>query len=90
MFRGILTNIYLDLPQNSSINKIVTCLNKTYKEDNFIKVMKPNKLISTNDVINTNNCLISVNKSKNVNKIIIVCAIDKFVQLSAIQNLNSL
>ena len=92
MFRGILTNIYLDLPQNSSINKIVTCLNKTYKEDNFIKVMKPNKLISTNDVINTNNCLISVNKSKNVNKIIIVCAIDNLIKGGAgqaIQNLNS-
>ena len=92
MFRGILTNIYLDLPNNSTINKIVTCLNKTYKGDSFIKIMKPNKLISTNDVINTNNCLISINKSKINNKIIIVCAIDNLIKGGAgqaIQNLNA-
>ena len=50
-----------------------------------------NKLVSTNDVINTNNCNISVFKSKNKNKIIILSAIDNLIKGGAgqaIQNMN--
>ena len=48
-------------------------------------------MISTNDVINTNNCYISVCKTKNKNKIIILSAIDNLIKGGAgqaIQNLN--
>ena len=58
---------------------------------NFIKILNKDKLISTNDVINTNNCNISVCKSKNKNKIIILSAIDNLIKGGAgqaIQNMN--
>jgi N-acetyl-gamma-glutamyl-phosphate reductase len=62
-----------------------------YKKDNFIKILKANTLISTNDVINSNNCFISICKSKYKNKIIIISAIDNLIKGGAgqaVQNLN--
>ena len=50
-----------------------------------------NSLISTNDVINTNNCLISVCKSKYKNKAIILSSIDNLIKGGAgqaVQNMN--
>jgi len=47
--------------------------------------------LGTNDVINTNNCHISVCKTKNKNKIIILSAIDNLIKGGAgqaVQNLN--
>ena len=49
-------------------------------------------MISTNDVINTNNCHISVCKTKYKNKIIILSAIDNLIKGGsgqAVQNLNN-
>ena len=92
MFRGILTNIYIDLKKNSTPSKVISCLKKYYKNDKFIKIMKLNYLLSTNDVINTNFCNISVSKLKNKKKIIINCAIDNLIKGGAgqaIQNLNA-
>ena len=62
-----------------------------YKKDIFIKILKANTLISTNDVINSNNCFISICKSKYKNKIIIISAIDNLIKGGAgqaVQNLN--
>ena len=62
-----------------------------YQKDNFVKILKQNTLISTNDVINTNNCHISVCKSKYKNKIVILSAIDNLIKGGAgqaVQNLN--
>ena len=53
--------------------------------------LKSNSLLSTNDVINSNNCFISVCKSKYKNKIIIISAIDNLIKGGAgqaIQNMN--
>jgi N-acetyl-gamma-glutamyl-phosphate reductase len=53
--------------------------------------MKADALISTNDVINSNNCFISVCKTKYKNKIIILSVIDNLIKGGAgqaIQNLN--
>ena len=50
-----------------------------------------NKLVSTNDVINTNNCYISICKTKNKNKLIILSAIDNLIKGGAgqaVQNMN--
>ena len=93
MFRGILSTIYIDLKSNSSIKKIISLLKYTYRKDQFIKILKPNTFISTNDVINTNNCFISVCKSKVKNKIIILSALDNLIKGGAgqaVQNLNLL
>jgi len=91
MFRGILSTIYLEISKKVNITKIRKELNKFYKNDYFVKIMKNNTLISTNDVINTNKCHISVCKTKFKNKIIILSAIDNLIKGGAgqaVQNLN--
>ncbi len=90
MFRGILSTIYLDMNKNVNQSKIISLLSKFYKKEKFIKISKSDTLISTNDVINTNNCLISVCKSKFKNKIIILSAIDNLIKGGAGQAVQSL
>ena len=90
MFRGILSTIYLDLNKNVNQSKIISLISKFYKKEKFIKISKSDTLISTNDVINTNNCLISVCKSKFKNKIIILSAIDNLIKGGAGQAVQSL
>ena len=91
MFKGILSTIYIDLENDVTQTKILKKLKNFYKKDHFVKILKADSLISTNDVINSNNCFISVCKSKYKNKIIILSAIDKLIKGGAgqaIQNLN--
>ena len=60
---------------------------------NFIKVLKENSEIGSGNVLNTNNCEISVCNSRYKNKIIIFSAIDNLVKGAsgqAIQNMNLL
>ena len=76
MFRGILSTIYLELKPKFSIAKINHILKKYYESSKFIKIMKMNTYLSTNEVINTNNCFISVCKTRYKNKIIILSVID--------------
>jgi len=91
MFRGILSSIYIDLPKNMSAKKIFLLLQKEYKNAKFIKFAKFNQPLSTNDVINTNNCLLSVCETKNKNRIILFSAIDNLIKGGAgqaVQNMN--
>ena len=91
MFRGILSTIYVDLKKGIKIKKINAELKKYFKKEYFVKIVDPDTFISTNDVINTNNCIISVCKSKNKNKLIILSAIDNLIKGGsgqAVQNMN--
>ena len=91
MFRGILSTMYLDLNKGFSIKKILQILKKFYKGSPFIKILKINSLLSTNDVINSNNCFISINETKHKNKVILLSAIDNLIKGGAgqaVQNLN--
>jgi N-acetyl-gamma-glutamyl-phosphate reductase len=91
MFRGILSTIYLDLNEGVSIEKLVKALNNEYSKSRFVKILKQNTLISTNDVINTNNCYLSICKTKYKNRVIILSAIDNLIKGGAgqaIQNMN--
>ena len=93
MFRGILSTIYIDLKKGKTINNLYNELKKFYKKKNFVKIAKMNSLISTNEVINTNNCKISVCKSKYKNKVIILSSIDNLIKGGAgqaVQNMNIL
>ena len=92
MLRGILSTFYLDVNKNFSINKVQNILTNFHKKNKFVKVLKINSLISTNDVINSNNCYISVCKTKYKNKIIILSAIDNLIKGGAgqaVQNMNN-
>ena len=91
MFRGIFTTIYIDLNKNINQGNIFKFLKSYYKNQPFIKIMK-NIYLSTNDVIDTNFCHISICKSKNKNKLIILSTIDNLIKGGsgqAIQNMNS-
>ena len=93
MFRGILTTIYIDLAKGKTINNLHGELKKFYKKSNFVKINSMNSLISTNDVINTNNCKISICKSKYKDKAIVLSSIDNLIKGGAgqaIQNMNIL
>ena len=89
MFRGILSTIYLNFNSKANLNKIYSELKRFYMNHKFIKILK-NKALSTNDVINTNNCIISICRSKFKNKIIILSAIDNLIKGGAGQAVQSL
>ena len=91
MFRGILSTIYVDLKTGFSIKKIHNILKQFYIKKKFVKILKIDSLLSTNDVIYSNYCFISVCKTKYKNRIIILSAIDNLIKGGAgqaIQNMN--
>ncbi len=91
MFKGILSTIYLDLKKNTSVNKVHNSLKKFHKKNKFVKIQPIDSMLSTNDVINSNNCFISVCRTKYKNKIIILSVIDNLIKGGAgqaIQNMN--
>ena len=91
MFKGILSTIYLDLNRGITLDKINKTLEQTYLKTRFVKVLTPGTLISTNDVINTNNCYISICKTRYKNRVIILSAIDNLIKGGAgqaVQNMN--
>ena len=91
MFRGILSTIYLDLKKGVNIKKLEKTLNDQYSKNRFVKILKEGTPITTNDVINTNNCYLSICKTKYKNRIIILSVIDNLIKGGAgqaIQNMN--
>ena len=91
MFRGILSTIYLEMNKGVNIKKLEKTLNNKYSKDRFVKILKKNTLISTNDVINTNNCHLSICQTKYKNRVIILSVIDNLIKGGAgqaIQNMN--
>jgi len=91
MFRGILSTIYVDLCKGVSIKNLENTLKSQYSKNRFVKILKTNSLLSTNDVINTNNCSIVICKTKYKNRVIILSVIDNLIKGGAgqaIQNMN--
>ena len=91
MFRGILSTIYVDLTEGVNIHKVVKILKKKYSKSRFVKILKINSTLSTNKVINTNNCHIAICKTKYKNKVIILSTIDNLIKGGAgqaVQNMN--
>ena len=66
---------------------------KFYKKSKFIKVLKINSSLGSGNVLNTNNCEISICETRIKNKFIIFSAIDNLIKGAsgqAIQNMNIL
>mgnify|MGYP006145943965 CR=1 FL=1 len=92
-FRGLLTSIYVNVKKNSSAIKLRNELKSYYKKNSFIKIMKINSNLGSGNVLNTNNCEVSVCNTRIQNKIVIFSAIDNLVKGAsgqAIQNMNLL
>ena len=90
-FRGILTSIYIESGKNLSSIKIINTLKKYYKKMKFVKINKLNQPINSGNVINTNNCEISVCEDKISKKIVIFSVIDNLIKGAsgqATQNMN--
>jgi len=90
-FRGILTSIYLETKKNVKIQKIHSTLKKFHSGNIFVHLHKINTPIGNGNVLNTNNCEISVCRTRYKNKIVIFSAIDNLVKGAsgqAIQNMN--
>ena len=90
-FRGILSSIYLTMKRDVSIKDIYKELKSVHTKNIFIKLLKINTPIGSGNVLNTNNCEISVCKTRYKNKIVIFSAIDNLVKGAsgqAIQNMN--
>ena len=90
-FRGILTAIYIKLKKKTSANMLRNELIRYYKNKKFIKILRLNSQMGTGNVLNTNNCEISICNTRNKNQIVIFSAIDNLVKGAsgqAIQNFN--
>ena len=92
-FRGILTSIYVNLKGKVSAKTLRNTLISFYKKSKFIKILKLNSPLGSGNVLNTNNCEISICETRLKNKVIIFSAIDNLVKGAsgqAIQNMNLL
>ncbi len=92
-FRGILSSIYVITKKSINAKKLRNELIKFYKKSKFIKILKLNSELGSGNVLNTNNCEISVCETRFKNKIVIFCAIDNLIKGAsgqAVQNMNIL
>ena len=79
-FRGILTAIYVHSKKGKSGKILRNALIENYKKSKFIKILKLNAPIGSGNVLNTNNCEISICETRLKNKFIIFSAIDNLVK----------
>merc|ERR1712096_508965 len=90
-FRGILSTMYLEAKGKNNAIKIYKYLKNYHRRNFFVKISKFNTPIGTGEVINTNYCNISICKSRDKNKVIIISAIDNLIKGAsgqAVQNMN--
>ena len=92
-FRGLLSSIYIYTKKGVSAKILKNTLSRFYKKKSFIKILKLNSQLGTGNVINTNNCEISICQTRIKNKIVIFSALDNLIKGAsgqAIQNMNLL
>ena len=92
-FRGILSSIYVEVKKGKTAKILREELLRYYKNSKFIRILKLNSQIGSGNVLNTNNCEISICETRINRKLIIFCAIDNLVKGAsgqAIQNMNLL
>ena len=90
-FRGILSSIYIEVKPKVTAEKLTKELKKFYLKNKFIKIKKVNEPIGTSNVINTNNCEISVCKTRDRSQLVIFSALDNLIKGAsgqAVQNMN--
>ena len=92
-FRGILTSIYVQTNKDKTGNVLRKSLIKYYKNSKFVKILKVNSSLGSGNVLNTNNCEISICETRIKNKFVIFSAIDNLIKGAsgqAVQNMNLL
>ena len=92
-FRGILSSIYVHAKNGISAIQLRNALLRFYRKAKFVKILKLNTNLGSGNVLNTNNCEISICETRIKNKFIILSALDNLVKGAsgqAIQNMNIL
>jgi N-acetyl-gamma-glutamyl-phosphate reductase len=92
-FRGILSSIYIETKKKINVKDIYAELDRFHSKNKFVYLNKINTPMGNGNVLNTNNCEISVCETRHKNKIVIFSAIDNLVKGAsgqAIQNMNLL
>ena len=88
-----MTAIYVQVEKGKSCKILRNSLVSFFKRSKFIKILKLNSSIGSGNVLNTNNCEISICETRIKNKAVVFCAIDNLVKGAsgqAIQNMNLL
>ena len=92
-FRGILSSIYINTKRNISAEILRKTLIKFYNKSKFVKILPVNSSLGSGNVLNTNNCEISICETRLKNKLIIFSSLDNLIKGAsgqAIQNMNIL
>jgi N-acetyl-gamma-glutamyl-phosphate reductase len=93
MFRGILSSIYVETKNKTTALNLRNILTKFYKNSVFVKILKLNSPLVSGNVINTNNCEISICETRIKNRFVIFSALDNLIKGAsgqAVQNMNLL
>lgn len=91
MTRGILATSYAPLADQTTNDQLIECLEETYKNDPFVRIIKDASTVGTNQVKGSNYCDIFVKVDERTNRATIVSVIDNLVKGAAgqaIQNMN--
>ncbi len=91
--RGILSTIYLKPARPIGEEDVWERFQSRYREDRFIRLLRPPALPELKDVAGTNNCAIGFRANPRTGNLIVVTAIDNLLKGAAgqaVQNLNAM
>ncbi|SFA84008.1 N-acetyl-gamma-glutamyl-phosphate reductase [Lentibacillus halodurans] len=91
MTRGIMTTIYIDVPESITAEKLFELYQESYKDCYFVRIRKKGTYPSTKEVYGSNFCDLSLAYDERTNRIMIVSVIDNLVKGAAgqaVQNMN--
>lgn len=89
--RGILSTIYADIADGSSIETVHSILSEHYKNEYFIKVLPLGQVPQTQFVKGSNFVMLGVSENAHANKVTIVSCLDNLIKGAsgqAVQNFN--
>jgi len=91
MTRGILSTIYCNLASNVTLKEVYELYKEFYKNDYFVKILKPGQYPSTKNVVGSNFCQIGFEIDEHTNTLVIISVIDNLMKGAsgqAVQNMN--
>jgi N-acetyl-gamma-glutamyl-phosphate reductase len=91
--RGILTTIYGELRAGKDVGTAEEIYRSFYRNEAFVRVFGPGKVLTTADVRGSNFCNLLVNADERTGRLIVISMIDNLVKGqagSAVQNMNIL
>ena len=89
--RGILSTIYVRLPENVDGATVRGLYDQTYKDEPFVHLLPEGELPSLRHVVNTNRCVLQVQRVDDRGNWIVTSAIDNLLKGAAgqaVQNMN--